>query len=229
MPAVSLTGSHLRTYNAIFQHPVAHNLQWHDVHTLFRYIGQIVEEENGNVRVTRNGETLVLHPPRTKDVAEIDEVMALRHFLERSGTPLVEAGDRNTHWLLVIDHHQARIFRSEQPHATAQNVMPHDPEEYFRHRHNSKEFSLGKEKPQPSSYFEPVTLALHTGGEILVFGDGTAMSSEMDQYLAWIKDHHPAVAARIIGSVVIDASHLSENQLLAQARQFFASHRKSHP
>src|SRR5664279_4491031 len=82
----SLTGSHLRTYKIIFQHPVSHNLGWHDVHALLRQLGQVEEEPNGNLKVTRNGQILVLHPPRTKDVAEADEVMALRHFLERSET-----------------------------------------------------------------------------------------------------------------------------------------------
>ena len=82
----ALTGSHLRTYKTIFQHPISHNLGWHDVHALFRQLGQVEEEPNGNLKVTRNGQILVLHPPRTKDVSETDEVMALRHFLQRSDT-----------------------------------------------------------------------------------------------------------------------------------------------
>ena len=80
----SLSGSHLRTYHAIFQHPAAHNLQWHDVYALFRHLAQVEDEPNGNLKVTRHGQTLVLHPPRTKDVADTDELMTLRHFLQRS-------------------------------------------------------------------------------------------------------------------------------------------------
>src|SRR6186713_1325150 len=79
-----LTGTHLRTYNTIFQHPISRNLGWHDVHALFRHLGRIDEEANGKLKVTRNGHSLVLHPPRSKDVSEKDEVMCLRHFLERS-------------------------------------------------------------------------------------------------------------------------------------------------
>ena len=59
----ALTGSHLRTYNAIFQHPISHNLGWLDVHALFRQLGEVEEEPNGNLKVTRNGQILVLHPP----------------------------------------------------------------------------------------------------------------------------------------------------------------------
>jgi hypothetical protein len=79
-----LTGSHLRTYERIFQHPISHNLEWRDVQALFKKLGSIEEEPNGNLKVSRNGQTLVLHPTSAKDVTEMDEVMALRHFLERS-------------------------------------------------------------------------------------------------------------------------------------------------
>jgi len=79
-----LTGSLLRTYNTIFQHPVSHNLEWRHVHALFRHVAEVEEENNGSLRVTRNGQTLVLHPPSSKDVAETEELMALRHFLQRS-------------------------------------------------------------------------------------------------------------------------------------------------
>ena len=215
-------GSHLRAYKAIFQHPVSHNLRWHDVHALFRHLGHVQEEPNGNLKVTRNGQTLVLHPPRTKDVADTDELMALRHFLERSETS-AETDKKETHWLLVIDHHEARIYRSEMHGAIPQQILPHAPEDYFRHAHNSKDFSRGKEKPDPNSFFEPVAQALQAAGQILIFGTGTGTSSEMDQFVAWLKLHHPELAKRIIGSLVVDEHHLTEGQLLAKAREFYAN------
>ncbi|MDB4793695.1 hypothetical protein OAG63_01535 [Methylacidiphilales bacterium] len=82
-----LSGSHLRTYNRIFQHPISHNLEWRDVHTLLGKLGNLEEEPNGNLKMTRNGQILVLHPTNSKDVSEMDEVMALRHFLEQSEAP----------------------------------------------------------------------------------------------------------------------------------------------
>jgi hypothetical protein len=218
----ALTGSHLRTYNAIFQHPVSHNLGWHDVHALFRQLGQVEVEPNGNLKVTRNGQNLVLHPPRTKDVAETDELMALRHFLERSEPAPSGAKEAEAHWLLVIDHHEARLFRVEMAGGSLQQILPHEPEDYFRHAHNSKDFSRGQEKPDPNSFFEPVARALHASGRILLFGTGTGTSSEMDQFSAWLKLHHPEVAGRIIGSVIVDEHHLTEGQLLAKAREFYA-------
>jgi hypothetical protein len=83
-PTSTLTGSHLRTYDRIFQHPISHNLEWRDVHALFGNIGSIEEESNGNFKVTRNGQNLILHAPRKKDIADMDEIMTIRHFLQRS-------------------------------------------------------------------------------------------------------------------------------------------------
>ena len=223
----SLTGSHLRAYQAIFQHPVSHNLAWHDVHALLHQLAEVDEEPNGNLKVTRNGHILILPPSRTKDVAETEELMTLRHFLEQSETAAPDPKVTETQWLVVIDHHEARIFRSAAPGAIPQLVRPHVPEDYFRHAHNSMGFSRGQEKPDPDSFFEPVAAMLNGAGKILIFGTGTGMSSEMDQFVAWLNLHHPIVAKRIIGSLVIDEHHLTEGQLLAKARELFANDRKA--
>ena len=219
----SLTGSHLRTYTTLFQHPASHNLAWHDVQALFRHLGHIDQQPNGNLLVTRNGQTIVLHPPRTKDVADTDELMALRHFLERSEVAVPAAGGPDSHWLLVIDHHEARIYRTEMKGSVPEQILPHEPDEYFRHGQNSQNLSRGKEKPDPNSFFEPVARALKPAGHVLVFGTGTGNSSEMDQFIAWTKVHHPDLANRIVGAVVVDEHHLTPAQLLAMARDFHAS------
>jgi len=221
----ALTGSQLRTYNTIFQHPVSHNLEWRHVRALLATLGEIAEEPNGNLKVTRNGQVLVLHPPRTKDVSETDELMALRHFLKQSESAPPEAKESEMHWLVVIDHHEARIFQSEMHGAIPHQILPHEPDDYFRHAHNSKDFSRGQEKPDPNSFFEPVAKALQAPGRILVFGTGTGTSSEMEQFMAWVKLHHPELAQRIIGCLVVDEHHLSPDQLLAKAREFYASAR----
>ncbi|SDR66695.1 hypothetical protein [Opitutus sp. GAS368] len=219
---VLLTGSHLRTYEAIFRHPAAQNLQWHDVLALFRHIGQVEEETNGNLKVTRHGRVLVLHPPRSKDVGATEELMALRHFLERSAvaTPVAPVPD-GAHWLLVIDHHEARIFRTEMDGAHPKRIRPHQPA-HLNHTPNSKDFTRGQEKPDPTTFFEPVAQALAAAGPVLVFGHGKGNASEMDQFIAWAKVHHPALAGRIIGAQVVDDHHLNESQLLGKAREFYA-------
>jgi hypothetical protein len=221
-PITPLTGTHLRTYNTIFQHPMSHNLEWRAVRSLLAHLCTAVEEPNGNLRVTRNGQVLVLHPSRSKDVSEADEVMGLRRFLEKSeSAPAVES-KIDSHWLLVIDHHEARIYRSEMDGTVPQRILPHEPSEFFRHAHNSKDFARGRERPDPNSFFEPVAKELQAAGQLLIFGSGKGTSSEMEQFVGWLKVHHQELARRVIGSETIDEHHLSERQLLAKAREFYA-------
>jgi len=93
-----LTRPHQRTFDRIFQHPISHNLEWRDVHALLGEIADVTKEHNGSLKVTRNGQILVLHPTSKKDVTEMDEVMGLRHFLERSeSVPEKLAEDRARH------------------------------------------------------------------------------------------------------------------------------------
>jgi hypothetical protein len=221
--APSLKGVHRRTYETIFQHPVSHNLEWRAVRALLKHLGQIAEEPNGNLKVTRNGQILVLHRPHTKDPVDVDDIMTLRHFLEQSETIPVETDGKDAHWLLVIDHHSARIFRSKIHGAPPRRILPYDPKEYFRHAPDSEEDSRGKEKPEPNSFFEPVAEAMQTASQILIFGTGTGTSNEMDQFIAWLKFHHPPLAGRIIGSLVVNERHLTNDQLLAKARDFYAN------
>ena len=217
-----LTGSHLRTYDTIFQHPISHNLQWHDVYALFRHLGQVESEPNGHLKVTRNGQTIMLHPPHGKDVSETSEVMSLRHFLEKSDATPPAPDAKESHWLLVIDHHDARIYRSEMHGAIPQQILPQEPEAHLRLANDAKDFSRGKDKPDPNSFFKPVASVLHAGGQILIFGTGTGSGSEMEQFIAWFKQHHPEQARHIIGSLVVDEQHLTDDQLLAKARDFYA-------
>ena len=219
-----LTGSLLRTYNTIFQHPLSHNLKWRHVHALFRHLGKVEEEHNGNLKVTRNGESMILQPPRTKDVAEMEELVALRHFLERSETAESPAEDKGTHWLLVIDHHAARLFRSVMSGIIPQRLLAHEPDEHFGHAQDSRNFTRGKEKHAPNNFFEPVAKVLQAAGRLLIFGTGTGNSSEMDQFISWLKLHHPELAKRIVGSLVVDEHHLTDGELLARAREFYANH-----
>ena len=215
-----LSGSHRHTYEAIFQHPLSHNLNWRAVLALLKHLGEVVEEPNGRIKVTRNGQSLVVHRPNTKDVADAEEVMTLRHFLEKSGPVPAETLAKDIHWLLVIDHHEARIFRSDLQGGHPRRILP---DGHFRHPRDWSNVSKGKEKPDPDGFFKPVAKALEAGGPILVFGTGTGSSCEMDQFIAWVKIHHPELAGRLIGSLTVDEHHLTEDQLLAKAQDFYAN------
>jgi hypothetical protein len=215
----SLSGSHLRVYERIFQHPISHDLGWHDVLTVLRELGTVEEEPNGNVKAAINGHVQVIRPHKTKDVADTEEVMLLRRFLTEAQT-LPDVAPHAADYLLVIDHREARLFRSELHGAVPEMHLPHEPDDYFRHAHHSRQFTRGQEKPDPNSFFGPIAGALRGARRIVVFGTGTGTSSEMEQFVGWLKTHHAELSKRVAGSLVVDEHHLTEGQLLAKARDF---------
>ena len=124
--------------------------------------------------------------------------------------------------LVVIDHWEASVYRSERPGAQPRQIKPHQPDEYFRHAHHSRDFARGQEKPDPNSFFAPIAVALKDVDQILLMGPGKGSASEMEQLAGWLAHHHPELSRRIVGSIVVDEHHLTEAQMLAKARDFFA-------
>jgi hypothetical protein len=219
-----LNGHHQQTYDAIFRHPAAHNLEWHDVRSLLAALADVAEGHNGSLQVSRNGQTIVLHAPKHKDVASVDDLMAIRHFLERSGgsasPPTVASG---VHLVVFIDHQEAKIYRTELHGAVPQKLVPYDPHGYGRHLRSENPETDGRREPERKSYYEAVAATLRGADQILLFGSGTGESSAMEHLMAELKHNHRDVAEHIVGSIRVDEHHLTEGQMLAQARNFFAA------
>jgi len=128
------------------------------------------------------------------------------------------------HLLVVIDHRQARIYRAELQGPVPQRIMPYNPGGFGRHLRYVQDDSNGQRKPERKSFYEAVAQTLRGAEKVLVFGSGTGASSAMVQLLAELKHHHADLAKLIVGTAVIDESHLTEDQLLAKAREFYVDH-----
>jgi len=220
---LDMLGSHRGTYDALFQHPIARNLRWRDVRSLLDSLAEVEEGSGGSLKFTRNGHTLVIHPPRRKDFADVHALMNVRRFLEESrpASPAVAAD--GVHLLVVIDHREARVYRAELHGSVPRRVMPYDPGGFGRHLHNVEDGGDGQRRPERKSFYQSVAATLRDAQQVLLFGSGTGASSAMDQLLAALRRDHPDIARRVVGSVVVDAQHLSEDQLLARARDFYTN------
>jgi hypothetical protein len=126
------------------------------------------------------------------------------------------------HLLVVIDHHEARVYRTEVHGSVPMSLVPYDPHEYGKHLHSAHEWTDGKRQPERKSFYEAIAKTLRGAEQILLFGSGTGRSSAMEMLLADLKAHHADVAEKIIGSVRVDAHHTTDDQLLAKAREFYA-------
>jgi hypothetical protein len=218
-----LSGPHSKVYQRVFQHPMPNNLQWREVSSMLSALADtdVAEDAKGNLKITRNGQMLTLHRPRGKDLADKQELMQVRHFLERSETPLAPSAPAGSHLLVVIDHREARIYSTELHGAVPQRITPYDPFGFGRDLHYKQDDSNGQRKPESKSFYEAVAKTLAGAKQILMFGTGTGASSAMEQLLLDLKQHHKDIAARVVGSVAVDEHHLTEDQLLAKARELF--------
>lgn len=216
-PPASLSGAHLRTYETIFQHPLSHNLGWHDVLALFRHLGHVEEQTNGNFKVTRRGQSLMLPPSRQKDLSSGDDLMRIRHFLQHTGASAPAARAVPETWLLVINHREARIFPSIAA-GTAPVLI--QPRLVTSQAHGYVGLVRGQEKPADPTFFTPIAEVLRQASRILVFASGTGGGNESDRFVGWVKIHHADLAGRIAGILVIDEHHLTDAQLLAKARDY---------
>ncbi len=217
----TLSKQHQQTYDALFAHPQTHNLHRRDVNALLSALAEVTEEPNGNLKATRNGQTLVLHASRDKNVAAMDELKLIRTFLESSQTPEAQVPPDAGHYLVVIDHREARLYKTELHGTTPQRITPVDPQGFGRHLRHVEDDATGQRMPENKNFYAAVAQALRAATKILLFGSGTGAGSAMDHLLADLQAHHPDIAARVIGSITLDVQHLSEDQLLAKAREFY--------
>jgi hypothetical protein len=79
-----LDGHHRATLEKIFQHPVSHNIQWHDVLSLLEAVADTVREHDGRYHVTLGSETETFDVPRGHDIDE-QMVVDLRRMLKSAG------------------------------------------------------------------------------------------------------------------------------------------------
>ena len=79
-----LDAHHRATVVKIFNHPVSHNIQWHDVLSLLEKVAVVTENSEGRYTVSLGSETQTFHAPRHHDISE-DQVIDLRRMLAGAG------------------------------------------------------------------------------------------------------------------------------------------------
>jgi hypothetical protein len=220
-----LSNHHYKTYQHLFQHPLPHNLQWRDVSSMLSALpdATVIEDDKGNLKITRAGQTLNIHRPHGKDFADHKELMDVRRFLDETAPAIPPAPGDGSRLLVVIDHRQARIFTTELKGTAPHRVHPYDPHGVGRALHYNHDEGSGQRKPELKSFYQAVAKTLAGAKQILLFGAGTGSSSAMEHLHADLKQNHPDIAKHVIGAYSVDEHHLTEDQLLAKARDLFAT------
>ena len=229
------TGHDRRTLDAIFQHPLSHNLQWRDVVALLTGIGDIDERRSGEYSLHAGGERLSLHKPRAKDVPA-DDVVHLRRFLERAGwapnasaqTPVDDLSGASS-VIVVIDYSGAKVVRLPRKSAPSSAAssgpleVHHLVRQLARDDHDrdhapghDRDHGGGRNETysRDEQFFEDVATAMAGTGDIVLIGHGKGQSNEADHLNKYLQSHHKDVHARIVQTIVADLSHLTMAELL---------------
>lgn len=81
-----MSHNHERTLAQVFQHPIAMNVKWNEIVHLFQSLGGTVESAHGGrEKVKLNNQEMTFHVPHSRTLDSKEEMMAVRHFLERCG------------------------------------------------------------------------------------------------------------------------------------------------
>ena len=128
------------------------------------------------------------------------------------------------HMLVVIDHQETRVYETEFKGTQPERLHPYDPQGQLRHLHHINGHFQGQRAPEDPGYYERLTPLLHDAEAILIFGNGKGKASAMVQLVRYLTKHHAELADRIVGAVVVDIEALTENQLLAEARDFYGDY-----
>jgi hypothetical protein len=161
--------------------------------------------------------------PSTKDVTDMAELMKIRHFLAASDGEQAPTARAGKNLLVVVDHREARIFESEMSGTVPITLIPYDPHGFGQHVHNVHDHATGQHHPVPKSYFEGIANALLGADQIVVFGVGSGSGTAMTELMAELWENHKHLIEHVIGTATVDEQHLTENQLLAKAREFYES------
>ncbi|HSY06073.1 MAG TPA: hypothetical protein VK803_09000 [Steroidobacteraceae bacterium] len=225
----ALHGAHLRTLEALFRHPTSHNLEWQDVLSLIGSMGAVQVKGNNKLAFEVDGQRLVMPEPHSKDLTAA-EVVDVRHFLQRAGrapdarAPATAPQPAAAMLMVVVDHHDAKIYRIDASGNAAQReIRPYDPHHFLHHlTHKGQLREQGQRAPEDPAYYGLIAAALAGADRIIVVGHGTGKSNAAEHLLEYLRTHHRDTYQRVVREIAVDLSAITPPQLLSLAEHALA-------
>src|ERR1700743_2588585 len=119
----------------------------------------------------------------------------------------------HNHAVVWIDHHEARIIHFNAVESDQHHVTPVHPP---RHLHLKAGSPSGTHVTDEPGFYADVLAMLHDISAILIGGPATAK----DEFAKHVARRAPEMISHIFKQAGMD--HPTDNQLLAEARRFFA-------
>jgi len=227
---------HLKTLQALFAHPLQHGVRASRVEALFRTLGAEVSELDDRrlkIRMPSGQETWI-HTGSGLRQPDLDAeaVMRVRHFLQEAGVtpdhPEAEVpsprGDQAHRLVLHLDHRRTDVFRLEGEEVEHAVLRPHGiwgTDQNLTHRHDRDQ--AGQRAPLDTDYLARITEAMTAADAVLLLGHGTGESDMRQVLLQYLETHRRDLIERIVGVETLDGSGLSDEEMLAVAREHFGN------
>ena len=235
---------HQRTLEALFAHPVAHNLRLAAVEALLVHLGASVERlSDHRLRLQLpHGELLLLHAAPGVHHPDLDEeaILRLRRWLEEAGitpehpeAPQPSArGEQARRLVIQLDHAGAHLWWLEGSSVERAELQPHglwSTGQRLSHRHDRD--IAGQRAPLDHTFLAQLSAAVGEADRVLLLGHGHGQSDLRQHLREHLQRHHPQWLERL-ETAPLDDRACSEGELLAVARAHFgnAPHRHAlHP
>ncbi|HEX4012377.1 MAG TPA: hypothetical protein VHX17_00655 [Candidatus Cybelea sp.] len=123
----------------------------------------------------------------------------------------------------LIDHQSARFFEAGPSGGFVESgrLEPLDPHGFRRHLEHRKEADYsGQRVPEADEFYERIAQHLKNARAIVLLGDGKGKSSAMHYLLAYLKERHAEIAARVKGAQDADLSAITLGEIDDIARRY---------
>jgi hypothetical protein len=237
----TLSKASRKTLQALYRHPIAHNLEWADVVALFKALGTVEQKSHNEITFGIGGIHHRVRKPHSKDIT-VDELLEFRRILTQAGWSPDTSAEAETDekpadaepaatltppdLLVVVEHHEARIYQLEIQSAEPLEhlIKPYDPH-HFRHHLTHKDLSRerGQRAPEDPSFYRRLAEAVASARAIVVIGHGAGHSNAADLLVEYLRLHHPETFGKVTREVAADLSSLTPPQLLVLGRRALSS------
>jgi hypothetical protein len=98
-----------------------------------------------------------------------------------------------------------------------------------RHHHKLRQEQRHKGPgldPESKAFFEKLSEVLKPAAESLLLGHGEGKADAVHNFQSYLKEKHHELAKKVVGVIEADVAHMTEPQVLAEARAWFDKHHK---
>jgi hypothetical protein len=123
--------------------------------------------------------------------------------------------------LIVIDHHEARLFAADLPAQGAGelDIRPYDPHHFLHHlTHKDQPREHGQRAHEDATFYERIAREAGPARRLIIIGHGTGHSDAAHHLAAYLAEHHAETAQKICAALTADLSRITDPELLAMAR-----------